>query len=417
MPIFYGPSTYFSDRTPENLALLALDTANPKELVATAAEARDLFKVKLESFVIEDPDNPPNLLAEAGVSLNFPNIREGNEGIIEIKNNPGETRLTLDSFLSSNAVTGDPQVKQSGTTVFKFVYLGGVYHFLTVGDAPKSSTENREITLNVRHTGSDDLGGTNSDFKTLTGALRWTIKNARFAADSLAFSTDNPKNSVTINVYNNEENTPFPETIHLPDMPDIGIHILGVSNSAGIQPIVDASDQSSQFERGLFSRNSRYITIENIHLKNDKGICTVTRNSELNLIDCTLECVDAVEKRHCVLVSSFSRLRIAGKLKIVFASAGSIFFRANKYSTLTLSNVVGTHEGNRNAGLSIVTNSPVEFDQILESNNFSGLTIDDYLDGSDDGVERYIAGDIYSQNPTKKIGFNSRIENNSIKFP
>lgn len=418
MPIFYGSSTYFSDREP---VALQLDTTNPSALVATYAESRNLAKISINSLAIEDPISPPNILAESSVDINFPNIAEGDEGLIEIRNIEGETQLNLDEFKKNKIVSGDFQVKQPGTTVLRFVYLNGVYHFSGLGDQPKSAIETRQIELSVRINGDNLTGGLQRDFATPNGALAWIIKNAQFTADDQAFTSDQPRNSVTVKIYAPEPDLAkkeYLDTIHLPDLPNIGIHLLGINNSLGEQPIINATSKITQFGRGLFSRRSYYVTIENMHFKNDEELVTVTRHSSLILIDCTFESTNTVKPTSFFRAGRNSELRLVGRIKLISALGNhSTLIAVNRFSTVSLTPVVGTSTGNRNAKLSIVVEGNLNFQQIIEVEDFSRVIIDDYLDGADDGIERYQAGSISSPNPTSSIGFNSRVENNSVKFP
>ncbi|MFP5272602.1 hypothetical protein [Coleofasciculus sp.] len=420
MPIYYGPSTFFSDATPVTLSLVT-SPENPNVVVATYSEQRNLIKLRLDSLSIPDPADPLKTLSEVTVDLNFPAIRSGDEGIIEIRNEPGETQLNLDEFKKNKIVSGDFQVKQPGVTILRFVYLDGIYYSSTMGEQPKSAVEVRSIELSVRVTGDDLTGGIEKDFATPNGALAWVIKNAQFTADAQTFTSDQPRDTVTIKIYAPEpdaEKQEYLDTIHLPDLPAIGIYLLGVNNSLGHQPIINATSESTQFERGLFSRRSYYVKIENIHLKNDKELVTVTRSSAVSMINCTFESTSTTQPTSFFRAQGRGILRLIGRIKLISAfNNHSTLFVAEDFSSVSLTNVDFTPTGNRNAKLSIVVEDNLIFEQIIEVKDFSRITISSFLDGVDNGIENYQAGSISSPNPTSLIGFNSRVENNSTKFP
>ena len=422
MPVYYGPSTFFSDATP---VPLSLDTSNPNVLIATYSESRNLLKLRLDSLTIPDPTDPDKILPEMTVDLNLPAIRTGDEGLIEIRNEPERTQLNLEEFRRNKVVSGDFQIKQPGVTVLRFLYLEGIYYVSTLGDQPKSAVETRSIELSVRIDGDDLTGGIGKDFATPNGALAWIIKNAQFTADNQTFNSDSPKDSITVKVYAPEpepdgEEKEYLDTIHLPDLPGIGIYLLGINNSLGHQPIINASSELVQFSRCILARRSYYLKIENFHLKNDRELVTVTRNSVLSIINCTFESTntDIDKLTPFFLVDTNSTLRLLGRIRLISAlGKHSYLFKVQRFSTLQLSNVISTSTGNANAGLSIVVEGNLEFQEIIAVSDSSMVIISDYLDGSDDGVERYQAGSIFSPNPTSLIGFNSKVENNSVKFP
>ncbi|MEQ9549933.1 MAG: hypothetical protein RIM23_09980 [Coleofasciculus sp. G3-WIS-01] len=410
MPIFYGPSSYFADH---EFVPLALDLTNPFQPIATYPEGRNLLKVQIESLSITEPGTG-NQLTEAAVDIEFPAIADGDEGLIKITNLPGTTGLNLNGFKQSKLTVGDFEVNKVGTTLLRFSYTDGVFFFSTISEAPRSATENRKIELNVRITGSDEFGSLTNDFKTPNGALRWVTKYAPYTSDEIAFSTDSPIDSVTIRIHCPESGEAFVSSLHLPDLPPIGIRLLGIPNSFGQQPIIDSSTVITQFNRGLYSRNSQYITVENVHFRHNRMIVVVTRNSRLLMVNCTLELLASVS---AVILVRESSLHIAGRLYLISPFPQQTFCDVSGAGgSIRFYQTVGTSTSNKNVGLSIEA-EPIQFDRILSANSFSEIIISDYLDGNSAGKERYLKGTLYSSNPTNSIGFSSRIINNSTKFP
>lgn len=414
-------SDYAFGLNTQQFELLKGVTENSKLIFNINQYPRNLIKVKIEAEDVVDSSGVElATLTEFPFDLTFTNILEGAEGIIIVDNTTSATKLKFEPTITIHS-DSNISIRNNSKTVLSFVYESGIFYF---------QSDYKPISINLNHTIELDVDNSSAPipgkrFETLKECIKYILTDARVSIYEGMFASDKAYETVIVNVYFGKGE--YPEAFYVPKLESIGVKFRGISE-AGAKPIFNATGVVNQFNRTVNVYESRSIHIENLHFKrNDSGstLFLATRNSEVSVENCGFENginpADGTSTGKSLFQANNSRIAIHGELEIISAGQQEkTLLRADNGGSIRLHNVIADPNApngkNRGTRLRIKVENPITWNTIFQASRYSGIFIDDYLDGNDDGTPRYTPGSILYQQ-LHNITTGAELENQSVNFP